>query len=73
MATPMYKLTERCFIKVDHSAEVWLHEAGEIIEYSGRPGRTMIPLNKEATSASGFAPLSLLGQNVLPNRGGPPS
>jgi hypothetical protein len=73
MATPRFRLTERTYIRADRTASACLYEAGAIIEYSGRPGRTMVPLNTEATSAAGFAPLSLLGQNVLPRRGDAPS
>jgi hypothetical protein len=72
MATPRYRLSEKTFIKADHTQEAWLHEAGEEIEFSGRPNRNFIPLNPEAERAMAFAPLSLMSQNVLPHRGGPP-
>ena len=72
MAIPKYRLSERCYLKAAGTQESWLHEAGEIVEYSARPSRNMIPLNPEAERAMGFAPLTLMSQNVLPHRGGPP-
>jgi hypothetical protein len=73
MATPRYRLSEPTFIKADHTQEAWLHEVGDEIEYSGRPGRNWVPLNIEAERLMGSEALSLMSQNVLPHRGGPPS
>jgi hypothetical protein len=49
--TAQYRLTARTFIKVDGTAEAWLHSAGETIFYSGQPGPSMEPLNADAVTA----------------------
>jgi hypothetical protein len=74
MATPRYRLAERCFIHVANSQEACLHEKGTEFEYSGNPGRNFIPLNAEAEAAvAAIAPLTVTQENILPRRGDPAS
>lgn len=72
MATPRYRLVERCYLKADHTQESFLHEAGEEVEYSGSPGRNFVPLNTEAeANLALLTPLTDMAKNVLPKRGDP--
>jgi hypothetical protein len=66
-----YRLSEKTFIQVDGTAEAWMHDAGEEIEFSGSPGRNFVPLNADAEAAMAFAPLSTMSKNILPRRGAP--
>jgi hypothetical protein len=73
MATPRYRLAEKAYVKLDHTQEAALYDAGTEFDYSGPAGRTWIPLNDEAAVAlSLLAPLSVSSENVLPHRGTAP-
>jgi hypothetical protein len=68
-----YRLAERMYLKADNELEAWMHEAGETVEFSGRPHRHMIPLDDAARAAVvAVPPLNAFAKNIAPRRGDPP-
>jgi hypothetical protein len=69
-----YRLLTATFIRPDDHLEASLRPPGDEIEFSGTPSRMMEPLNDEAReNMKEIRPLNIMGRNVYPGRGQPPS
>ena len=68
-----FRLTERCFVKANGTAEAWLYEAGSIVEIDGIPPRNSVPLDDEARAKIAEIPaLNTMAKNLAVRRGDPP-
>jgi hypothetical protein len=61
----LYRLTETTFCRADNELAASIHLAGEVIEYSAVPGRSMIPLNSECIPPGSSPPVEFRKGDVL--------